>query len=40
MVTQKMEAANETYHDFIRLLKWSVPSLAILTLFILIIISD
>jgi len=40
MASHDMKSAEKTYGSFIGLLKWTVPVLAILTLIILVLISD
>ncbi len=39
MSSTDMKAANQTYHRFIGMIKWAVPLLALLTLFIIFIIA-
>ncbi|WP_427965552.1 hypothetical protein [Altererythrobacter sp.] len=40
MATQDMKSAEKTYGGFITLLKWSVPSIALIALVIVILISS
>lgn len=40
MASHDMKSAEKTYGGFINLLKWSVPLLAILTLVIIVLISE
>jgi hypothetical protein len=40
MASQDMKSANGTYDSFISALKWSVPLLALITLFVVVLIAD
>lgn len=40
MASQDMKAAENTYHGFIAMLKWSVPVIAIIALFVIMLIAD
>ena len=40
MASQDMKAAERTYGSFITLGKWTVPTVALITLFVVIIISN
>lgn len=40
MASQDMKAAERTYGSFITLVKWTVPTVALITLFVVIIISN
>ena len=40
MATQDMKSAEKTYEGFITLLRWSVPSIALIALLIVILISN
>lgn len=40
MASHDMKSANKTYGSFISLLKWSVPILAIITLFVIMLIAE
>lgn len=38
--SQDMKAANQFYHSFISMLRWIVPSIALIALFVIILISS
>lgn len=40
MASHDMKSANKTYGGFISLLKWSVPVIAVVTLFVLTLIAE
>ena len=40
MASHDMKSANKTYGGFISLLKWAIPIIALITLFILMIIAE
>lgn len=40
MASHDMKSANKTYGGFISLLKWSVPIIAVVTLFVLMLIAE
>ena len=39
MATQDMDSARSTYSKFMATLKWSVPAIALLTLFVVLLIA-
>ena len=40
MASQDMKSAEKTYGGFISLLKWSVPIIAVITLFVIMLIAE
>ncbi|XUU59481.1 aa3-type cytochrome c oxidase subunit IV [Erythrobacter sp. HA6-11] len=40
MASNDMKSANKTYGGFISLLKWSVPIIAVVTLFVITLIAE
>ncbi|HAU21575.1 MAG TPA: hypothetical protein DCS24_03105 [Erythrobacter sp.] len=40
MASQDMKAAESTYGSFLTLLKWSVPTIAIITMIVIMLIAD
>ncbi|MDA0820244.1 MAG: hypothetical protein O3C52_00375 [Proteobacteria bacterium] len=40
MASHDMKVANKTYGGFISLLKWSIPIIAVITLFVIMLIAE